>query len=110
MAQAMMEVTKWDQEFQPNHMYLLEGDKAVAYSKWGTEAPFYFSQPMRIDTSRRKFVEAKVHPFTIEKKASVVTVSGSKGATYEVDTELKTCSCSGYKFRKTCKHVQEICK
>lgn len=109
MAQAMMEVTKWEGA-QLNHMYLMDSDKAIAYSKWGIDAPFYFSQPMRIDTRRRKFVEVKDHPFTIEKKASVVTVSGSKGATYEVDVDAKTCSCPSYKFRRVCKHVQEFCK
>ena len=104
MAQAMMEVTVWEGA-QVNHMYLMDGDKALAYSKWGKEAPQYFSQPMRMDMRRRKFVEVKNHPFVVEQKSTIVKVAGSKGATYEVDTETRTCTCSGFKFRRTCRHV-----
>ncbi len=40
----------------------------------------------------------------------VKTVQGSKGNTYTVTVEngKATCTCSGFQFRKTCKHVQEI--
>jgi hypothetical protein len=36
------------------------------------------------------------------------TVAGSKGKSYTVTTlptGRKTCTCSGYTFRKTCKHI-----
>jgi hypothetical protein len=39
---------------------------------------------------------------------SIAYVQGSKGATYEVTTFAtgrKTCTCPGFTFRRTCKHV-----
>lgn len=111
--QAMMEVTVWEGA-QLNHLYFMNGDRAVAYSKWGTEAPHYFSQPMTIDKRRRKFIEVKNHPFiepVAEVNDKIIKVTGSNGTVYEVDTEKRTCTCPASKFRKgECKHVKEACK
>lgn len=50
---------------------------------------------------------------TIEQKESTVktfTVKGSKGDTYTVTVNSGTshCTCSGFQFRKSCKHVKEV--
>jgi len=44
----------------------------------------------------------------IWKPANVIEVKGSKGETYTVDPEAQTCTCPGYTFRGTCKHVKEL--
>lgn len=45
----------------------------------------------------------------VKSKREVITVQGSKGNTYVVTKEngKATCTCPGFGFRKTCKHVQE---
>jgi len=50
---------------------------------------------------------------TIEQKESAVktfTVKGSKGDTYTVtvNSGASHCTCSGFQFRKSCKHVKEV--
>lgn len=43
-------------------------------------------------------------------KDRVVSVQGSKGAVYQVTVTSRgaSCSCSGYQFRKRCKHVDGV--
>ena len=40
--------------------------------------------------------------------SDVVEVQGSKGAVYYVNTTENTCTCPGYTYRGTCKHVKEL--
>lgn len=111
--QALQEITQWDQKFQPNHIYLMDGDKALAYIPLGSKKPQYFSQPMRIDRRGRKFVALKKNPFKqpkVEKRSTVVKVRGSRGNVYEVDTEAKTCTCAGFTYRGNCRHLIEVVK
>lgn len=109
---AVKETTVWKEvDTQPNHTYLLDGDKMVAYIKFGKGEPFYFKSPIRIDKRGRKFEELKKNPFkavdTVEDPA-IIKVQGSKGQTYTVNTEEMTCSCPGFTFRGTCKHITEV--
>lgn len=107
--EAVVETTQWSGTVQPNHSYLFDGSKMVAYIKKGETVPFYFKAPITIEKRGRKFVALKVNPFkAIKEKSTVVKVSGSKGAVYSIDTEAKTCSCPGYTFRGTCKHLVAI--
>jgi len=102
---AVKEVTKWDSDIQANHTYLLDGDKMVAYIKFGKGEPFYFKSPIRIDKRGRKFEELKKNPFKEEPKSDLKIVLGSKGEKYFIDEEAKTCTCPGYQFRGKCKHI-----
>jgi len=112
---AVKEVTVWNMEGkQPNHVYLLDGDKVVAYQKWGEGEPIYSKYQARLDKRGRKFIALKDHPFKIEVKIEVksesklIEVKGSKGDSYFVDKDKKTCTCPGYTFRHTCKHLSSV--
>lgn len=121
----MEEVTAWDVEYpQPNHVYLMDGDKVYAYSKWGKEAPQYMKTFLRIDLRRRKFVEAKKNrwkfkfPVSVDQEEQVTSqplgqiwqVAGSKGNVYTVNLHNGqwTCTCPGHQFRRQCRHVEEL--
>ena len=102
---AVKEVTVWEGATQPNHTYLLDGDKMVAYIKFGKGEPFYFKKPIVISRSGRKFEELKKNPFKEEPKSDLIVHIGSKGNKYFVDPEAQTCTCPGFQFRGKCKHI-----
>lgn len=107
--EAVVETTEWSGDIQPNHKYLLDGAKVLAYIKQGSTTPFYFKSPLTIDKRGRKFVALNPNPFKkVKEKSTIVKVSGSKGQVYSIDTEANTCSCMGFQFRATCKHLVAI--
>ncbi len=113
MEQAFKETTVWtDGVTTVNHTYLLNGDKAVAYIRYGTTEPFWFKVPIRIDKRGRKFEQVSndlfAASFNVFTPSDVVEVKGSKGAVYFVNTTENTCTCPGYTYRGSCKHVKEL--
>jgi predicted nucleic acid-binding Zn finger protein len=101
--EALVETTG---ELFPAHTYLLDGNNLVAYVKVNTSEPFYFKQPIKgFDKRGRKFIPGNKNLFTTQKESHARTVIGSKGQTYTV-TE-NSCSCPGYTYRGTCKHLAE---
>lgn len=109
--EALKETTAWKDGSTSNHTYLLDGNNLVAYIKMGDTAPFYFKNPIKgFSKSGRKFETLKKNPFKVVDKPTekhIIKVQGSKGETYTVNTEEHTCSCPGYTYRGTCKHVTE---
>lgn len=107
--EAVREVTVWKGcDTQPNHIYLMDGSKAVAYIPWGEGKPFYFKSPIGIDKRGRKFVPADTKLFKkVKHESTKIRVAGSKGQVYYVDPEAHTCTCPGFTFRGACKHVAE---
>lgn len=107
----LREVTKWDTTIQPNHVYLVEGDKIVAYQPHGAGAVIHFTHRSRLDRARRRFCEEPVDDalwgVSVTQPAHIVSVTGSRGATYEVNLAEGSCTCSGYQFRGRCKHLAQ---
>lgn len=107
--EAVKEITEWADGSASNHTYLLDGTKMVAYIPFGKKKAFYFKNPITIDKRGRKFEKLKKNPFKeVKQDPSLIEVQGSKGNIYYVDPEAKTCTCSGFTFRGTCKHVKDL--
>lgn len=120
----VQEVTEWKVPYrQPNHVYVMSGDRVLAMSRWGTEHPEYFSIPNRINRGGRKFVEVTqdLWRFNFAAMSALVEkqcqpqgetweVAGSKGNRYIVtrDSGRWSCSCPGHGFRGHCRHVAEV--
>jgi len=93
----------------PPHVYLLDGNSLVAYIQQNTTKPFYFKNPIKgFDKRGRKFTVVKPNPFKTQIKSNLITVTGSKGQTYSVDPDAKTCTCPGFTFRGACKHLENV--
>jgi len=59
---AMQEITEWDLNFQPNFIYLIDGDKVHAYIN-GNGEQIFFKKPLKFSKAYRKFKKLKVNPF-----------------------------------------------
>ena len=106
--EALEEITEWNEGSAANHVYLLDGSSMLAYVRRGTSTPFWFSKPITISRTGRKFRKLAENPFdvgSVAKDPDVIEVLGSKGTVYTVNTVLKTCTCPGYSFRGVCKHT-----
>ena len=104
--EAVKETTVWKGAVrQPNHIYLLNGSRAVAYIKFGKGEPEYFKNPLTIDKRGRTFVKADLKLFKAQPKSNLIEVKGSKGNSYWVDPDAGTCTCPGFVFRGNCKHI-----
>lgn len=119
----MQEVTEWNGlARQPNHVYLMDGDKVYAVSQWGRGKPHYMKTFLCIDRRGRKFVEATTNKWKFDLSIEISEtepvkpagqtwrVAGSKGNEYEVSltSGAWTCSCPGHGFRNRCRHVDEL--
>lgn len=99
-----------------NGIYLLDDSKSkmYAFKPRGTGEIKTFKNPIRIDVRGRKFVVNPVQFQTElkepEPEGRVLIVKGSKGDEYKV-SEVNgnfSCTCSGFKFRAKCRHVDSI--
>jgi Uncharacterized conserved protein len=111
--EAVHETTRWTgvDHQQPNHDYLLDGDKIVAYRPWGTAEIRVLRSGIKIDRRGRKFVKLDPNPFAEQEQHPdpvILSVPGSKGAVYRVNTQTATCTCPGFTFRGSCKHIKEL--
>jgi len=108
--EVIKEITQWNVEYrQPNHTYLVSGDKVLAYKPWhGSEIR---STGGKIDKRGRKFEK---FPYIAEDWPEVeipnsdnsIKITGSNGNVYTVVLgEQPSCDCTGFKFRGNCKHI-----
>ena len=90
----------------PAHIYLLDGNNLVSYIKSGDTEPFYFKNPIKgFDKRGRKFATVTPNPFKVKTQSNLITVKGSNGKEYTIDPDAKTCTCPGFTFRGSCKHL-----
>ena len=64
--EVLKEVTEWNVAYrQPNHVYLFDGERVVAYQKWGEGVPIYYTHKQKLDKRGRKFIKVplKESPF-----------------------------------------------
>lgn len=62
--EALRETTKWAVDYrQPNHIYLFDGEKVIAYIKWGEGEPIAFGRREKLDRRGRTFVKADIDLF-----------------------------------------------
>lgn len=118
------EITDWGDHKVANHIYYLNDSKTkmVGYIKAGTKALFKFSKPISIDMRGRKFVELKDRktesdevyfgkPVVETKPKDAIEVQGSNGKVYLLTKNANgkyNCTCPGFTFRHTCKHVTGV--
>jgi len=108
MVIALQETTQWSGHY-PNHTYLLDGSNLVAYIRQGTVEPVYFKQPIKgFDRRGRGFVEVTPNPFPQPPDSRRRSVQGSRGQTYWLDPDSRTCSCPGFQFRAQCRHLADL--
>jgi hypothetical protein len=99
----------------PNGIYLLDDAKTRMYAFRPASGEIKtFKRFIRIDTRGRKFV---INPVQFETRlrepepeGRFWVVKGSKGDEYKI-TELNgnlACTCSGFRFRGQCRHVENI--
>jgi hypothetical protein len=64
--EVIREITEWKVDYrQPNHVYLMSGERVIAYQKWGEGLPIYFDHKAKFDKRGRKFIKVpmKDSPF-----------------------------------------------
>jgi len=56
--EVLKEVTEWAVDYrQPNHTYLMKGERAIGYQRWGEGAPIYYTTKQKLDKRGRKFIK-----------------------------------------------------
>lgn len=106
--------TQWDRRsayfFEVPEFHIYEGDEVKV--KWVTKDQLALSTgnpefPFRV--IERKYIreiDGQPYGFEVrEKQEQVRLVKGSNGKVYEVTSH--SCTCPGFTFRSTCKHVTE---
>ena len=109
MIRILREVTGVVDGFRyPHHLYYVnEKDRLVwfqveDYSR-GLDK---YAKPKAFDMRRRKFEQIGTVPELHDD--NIVEVAGSKGAVYMVNKNNNSCTCTGYKFHGSCKHLKLV--
>lgn len=117
MLEIFKETTVWDTDIAvPNHTYLLDGDKIIAYAKFGSNEVVKLKSLMRINKRYRKFIKTnhKELQFIIdglkpEKDVRTFKINSNEKEYYvKLKNNKFTCTCTGYNFRGKCKHINAV--
>lgn len=92
----------------PNHIYFLSNNKSkmYAYINAVTGESKIFKNPIGFETKYRTFELIR----KVDDNSEGIPVAGSKGDVYYVTqngSEYK-CTCTGYKYHGTCKHIEKV--
>lgn len=111
----LQETTVWKDSWVPNHVYILNDSqtKMLAYVPAGTKQVKKFKVPQSFDRRGRTFVELEGESSAPESRPDTWTVPGSNGKTYTVSRESGgglnyVCTCPGFLYRGSCKHIAEF--
>ena len=108
----LKELTEWPGA-TPNHTYLVvdSREKMLGYVRSGTKKLEMFKQPLPFDTRRRKFKEVAntwgyVEPQLVNTENSW-QVKSSSGNVYTIEKNGSrlSCTCTGFRFKRKCRHV-----
>jgi hypothetical protein len=115
-----MRVTVRNEKYAKRHLYAFSQPEFFVYEGEQVK-PYKWSEPGTIclTTGNQFWPVREIHPSVIVSiddnlvahtapKPKVLEVAGSKGNVYTVVLEPsghKTCSCSGFAFRRACKHL-----
>ena len=104
----MRETTAWPNA-TPNHVYVFDDafERIIGYVPAGTKEVIKLKTPIKIDRRDRTFVP--LNDGSLKPDPKSITVKGSTG---EIHTLVKaddvwSCSCKGFLFRNTCRHIKE---
>ena len=102
----MMETTVFAGAKMPNHSYMLnDAGIAVGMRKFSAGEVIRFRTPLRLDVRGRTFRLVDDLGSDDPVSSNIVEVAGSGTNVYSVDLDRKQCSCTGFSFRGTCKHI-----
>lgn len=128
----LKEITNWQVDFrQPNHTYLVNNkNQIVAYAKWHTNEIDILKSRTVLDKRYRKFTtdnhselsklipQFKHEDIKKEKEKDIIPAnsrvfkvkSKEKEYTVVLNNNRFTCTCTGFGFRRKCKHVEAVAK
>lgn len=106
----MLETTDWGvNSYVRNNVYVMNDamTKIIAYVPAGSKTVKKFKEPLAFDTNGRSFEELEGDDTPDTPDSNVITIEGSKGQKYYLSNEGEgwRCTCPGFKFRGTCKHL-----
>jgi hypothetical protein len=110
----LLETTEWAGSV-PNHVYFVNDsrDRMFGYVPAATGVAVKFSTPIKFETRGRRFQAVPNQwAFSVEAGPAVKswTVTGSRGDIYTVADRngVLSCSCAGFQFRATCRHLGAV--
>ena len=108
MIDILQEITDWGKYKVNNGVYHVNSaGKLVGYQvNVDSELQVLKVPSTQFSKARRKF--KKIGERQEELPSHIIEIKGSKGNIYHLDKDKGTCTCPGFTFRGTCKHVKEI--
>lgn len=110
----LLEITEWSDPV-PNHVYFVNDsrDRMFGYVPAATGIAVKFSAPIKFETRGRRFQAVPNQwSFLVEADSTVKSwaVTGSRGDIYTVTDQagVLSCSCAGFQFRATCRHLGAV--